>query len=371
LTVTDPQAPPEGAAVQELPDSVEITTEEGRRLAERLADNRPHARKLLEVRNLSTQFFTRDGVVHAVDEVSFDVDYGETLGLVGESGCGKSVTALSLVRLVPDPPGQIVDGQIIFDGIDILKLSRSEMRRLRGRKIGFIFQDPMTSLNPTLPIGFQISESARTHLGLSRNSATDRAVELLSKVGIPRARDRVGDYPHQFSGGMRQRVMIAIALACDPMLLLADEPTTALDVTIQAQILDLIRSLSEEFGTAVMLITHDLGIAAGMCHRVNVMYAGRIVETGIVDDVFEHSRHPYAWGLLDSLPRLTESRSTRLRTIEGLPPDLIDPKPECRFSPRCLYAQDRCRVEEPNLTPRDGEGHLARCFGTEPGGWIP
>ncbi|MGH2489605.1 MAG: ABC transporter ATP-binding protein, partial [Candidatus Limnocylindria bacterium] len=306
-----------------------------------MADNRPHARKLLEVRNLSTQFFTRDGVVHAVDEVSFDVDYGETLGLVGESGCGKSVTALSLVRLVPDPPGQIVDGQIIFDGIDILKLSRSEMRRLRGRKIGFIFQDPMTSLNPTLPIGFQISESARTHLGLSRNTAADRAIELLSKVGIPRARDRMGDYPHQFSGGMRQRVMIAIALACDPMLLLADEPTTALDVTIQAQILDLIRSLSEEFGTAVILITHDLGIAAGMCHRVNVMYAGRIVETGVVDDVFEHARHPYAWGLLDSLPRLTESRTTRLRTIEGLPPDLIDPKPECRFSPRCLYAQDR------------------------------
>jgi oligopeptide transport system ATP-binding protein len=320
---------------------------------------------------LSTQFFTRDGTVHAVDEVSFDVDYGETLGIVGESGCGKSVTALSLVRLVPDPPGQITDGQIIFDGIDILKLSRSEMRRLRGRKIGFIFQDPMTSLNPTLPVGFQIAESARTHLGLSRNAAGDRAVELLSKVGIPRARDRMGDYPHQFSGGMRQRVMIAIALACDPMLLLADEPTTALDVTIQAQILDLIRSLSEEFGTAVILITHDLGIAAGMCHRVNVMYAGRIVETGLVDDVFESSRHPYAWGLMDSLPRLTEDRSTRLRTIEGLPPDLIDPAVECRFSPRCRYARDRCRSEEPELTPREGQGHEARCFGTEPDGWIP
>jgi oligopeptide/dipeptide ABC transporter ATP-binding protein len=245
------------------------------------------------------------------------------------------------------------------------------MRRLRGRKIGFIFQDPMTSLNPTLPIGFQISESARTHLGLSRSAAGDRAVELLSKVGIPRARDRMGDYPHQFSGGMRQRVMIAIALACDPMLLLADEPTTALDVTIQAQILDLIRSLSAEFGTAVILITHDLGIAAGMCHRVNVMYAGRIVETGIVDDVFERARHPYAWGLLDSLPRLTETKAARLRTIEGLPPDLIDPGVECRFSPRCHYAQDKCRTAEPELTPREGEGHLARCFGTEPGGWIP
>ena len=371
MAVTDPSAPPEGATVTELPESVEITTEEGRRLAERLADNRPHARKLLEVRGLSTQFFTRDGVVHAVDDVSFDVDYGETLGLVGESGCGKSVTALSLVRLIPDPPGKIVSGKIIFDGIDVLALSRSEMRRLRGRKIGFIFQDPMTSLNPTLPIGFQISESARTHLALSRSAASDRAAELLSKVGIPRARDRMGDYPHQFSGGMRQRVMIAIALACDPMLLLADEPTTALDVTIQAQILDLIRSLSAEFRTAVMLITHDLGIAAGMCQRVNVMYGGRIVETGIVDDVFESSRHPYAWGLLDSLPRLTDVRSARLRTIEGMPPDLIDPRVECRFSPRCTYAQDRCRVEEPELSPRPGEGHLARCFGTEAGGWIP
>ena len=371
MAVSDPETPLAGTEVSDLPDSIEVETEEGRRLAEQLADRSRHARKLLEVRNLSTQFFTRDGVVHAVDEVSFDVDYGETLGLVGESGCGKSVTALSLVRLVPDPPGQITDGQIIFDGIDILKLSRSEMRRLRGRKIGFIFQDPMTSLNPTLPVGFQISESARTHLGLSRNAAGDRAVELLSKVGIPRARDRIGDYPHQFSGGMRQRVMIAIALACDPMLLLADEPTTALDVTIQAQILDLIRSLSEEFGTAVILITHDLGIAAGMCHRVNVMYAGRIVETGIVDDVFESSRHPYAWGLLDSLPRITDIRASRLRTIEGLPPDLIDPATECRFSPRCRYAQDRCRTEEPELTPRTGEGHQARCFGTEPGGWIP
>ncbi|HEY7737984.1 MAG TPA: ABC transporter ATP-binding protein [Candidatus Limnocylindria bacterium] len=326
---------------------------------------------MLEVRNLSTQFFTRDGVVHAVDEVSFDVDYGETLGLVGESGCGKSVTALSLVRLVPDPPGRITEGQIIFDGIDILKLSRAEMRRLRGRKIGFIFQDPMTSLNPTLPVGFQISESARAHLGLSRSAAADRAVELLSKVGIPRARDRMGDFPHQFSGGMRQRVMIAIALACDPMLLLADEPTTALDVTIQAQILELIRSLSDEFGTAVILITHDLGIAAGMCNRVNVMYAGRIVETGMVDDVFEKARHPYAWGLLESLPRITAERATRLRTIEGLPPDLIDPIPECRFSPRCRFAQDVCRTSEPELTPREGEGHMARCFGTEPDGWIP
>ncbi len=357
-------------AFTELPADVTIETEEGRRLAEQLGDNRRHARKLLEVRNLSTHFFTREGVVHAVDDVSFDLDYGETLGLVGESGCGKTVTALSLTRLVANPPGRIVSGEIILDGIDVLKLSNEEMRLLRGKKIGFIFQDPMTSLNPTLTIGYQIAESARVHMGLSRKGADDRAVELLSKVGIPRSRERLGDYPHQFSGGMRQRVMIAIALACDPMLLLADEPTTALDVTIQAQILDLIRSLSEEFGTAVILITHDLGIAAGMCNRINVMYAGRIVETGMVDDIFETPKMPYAWGLLDSLPRMDEAKGERLRTIEGLPPDLINPGPECRFSPRCKYVRDQCRAVEPEMTARDGEGHLARCWGTEPGGWI-
>jgi len=355
----------------ELPEAVQIETEEGRRLAAQLVDDKTrHARKLLEVRDLSTHFFTKDGEVHAVDRVSFDLDYGETLGLVGESGCGKSVTALSLTRLVPDPPGKIVSGEIIFDGVNVLKLSNEEMRLLRGKRIGFIFQDPMTSLNPTLPIGFQISESARLHLGLSRRAAADRAIELLGKVGIPRARDRMGDYPHQFSGGMRQRVMIAIALACDPMLLLADEPTTALDVTIQAQILELIRSLSEEFGTAVILITHDLGIAAGMCHRVNVMYAGRIVETGTVDDLFEKPRMPYSWGLLDSLPRLDEQRGSRLRTIEGLPPDLISPADDCRFAPRCPYVRGACREREPELTPREEAGHLARCWGTEPGGWI-
>jgi len=374
LTVTDDQnGTPGSPAVTELPEDVQVSTEEGRRLAEQLSDSRRHARKLLEVKNLSTHFFTPDGTVHAVDDVSFELDYGETLGLVGESGCGKSVTALSLTRLVPDPPGKIVNGEILFDGVNIMKLSNNEMRLLRGKRIGFIFQDPMTSLNPTLTVGYQISESARVHLGLSRKAAEDRAAELLGKVGIPRARDRMRDYPHQFSGGMRQRVMIAIALACDPMLLLADEPTTALDVTIQAQILELIRSLSDEFGTAVILITHDLGIAAGMCNRVNVMYAGRIVETGKVDDIFEHPRMPYAWGLLDSLPRLDEQRGARLRTIEGLPPDLVNPGPECRFSPRCPYARDVCREREPELVEhaeRGEEGHLARCFGTEPGGWI-
>jgi oligopeptide transport system ATP-binding protein len=357
--------------VSGLPEEVQLQTDEGRRLAERLADSElRHARKLLEVRGLTTSFFKGDSVVHAVDGIDFDLDYGETLGLVGESGCGKSVTALSLVRLVPEPPGKIVAGEILFDGIDLVQLSTEEMRLLRGRKIGFIFQDPLTSLNPIRTIGSQIAESARVHLGLSRRAAEDRAVELLSKVHIPHARDRIADYPHQFSGGMRQRVMIAIALACDPMLLLADEPTTALDVTIQAQILELIRSLSEEYGTAVILITHDLGIAAGMCDRVNVMYAGQIVETAKVDDIFEQPRMPYTWGLLNSLPRFDEEKTRRLRTIEGMPPDLETLPAACRFAPRCDYAQDICKSTSPALTTRTEQEHQARCWGTEPSGWI-
>jgi oligopeptide transport system ATP-binding protein len=331
---------------------------------------RPAAGKLLVVRNLSTHFFTPDGVVRAVDDVSFELGHGETLALVGESGCGKSVTALSLTRLVPDPPGRIVAGEVFFDGVDVLKLRSDTMRRLRGKEIGFIFQDPATSLNPTLTIGFQIAEPIRQHLGLSLGAANDRVVELLAKVGIPRPKDRLQDYPHQFSGGMRQRVMIAIALACDPKLLLADEPTTALDVTIQAQILELISKLSDEFRTAVLLITHDLGIAAGMCDRVNVMYAGRIVETGTVDQMFDEPGMPYTWGLLDSLPRLDDVRGDRLRTIEGLPPLLINLPDACRFNPRCNYARDVCRESEPQLTRRRGEGHEARCWATQPGGWI-
>ncbi len=324
---------------------------------------------LLEVRNLTTEFFTPDGVVRAVDDVSFDLKYGETLGLVGESGCGKSVSALSITRLIQTPPGRIAAGQVLFEGIDLLKLDSEDMRQLRGKEIGFIFQDPLTSLNPTLTIGFQISESIRIHLGLSKQATQDRVVELLSKVGIPRAKDRLGDYPHQFSGGMRQRVMIAIALACNPRLLLADEPTTALDVTIQAQILELIQSLSSEFGTAVVLITHDLGIAAGMCDRINVMYAGRIVEMGSIYDIFEDPQMPYAWGLLDSLPRLDEARGSRLRTIEGLPPLLIDIPDQCRFAPRCAYARDICWEQEPQLVSRSSQ-HVARCWGTEDGGWL-
>jgi oligopeptide/dipeptide ABC transporter ATP-binding protein len=325
---------------------------------------------LLEVRNLSTHFFTQDGVVRAVDDVSFVLGYGETLGLVGESGCGKSVTALSVTRLVPNPPGRIVTGEVIFDGINLLHLSGDAMREVRGKDIGFIFQDPLTSLNPTLTIGFQIAESIREHLKLSDRAATDRVVELLSRVGIPRPRDRLGDYPHQFSGGMRQRVMIAIALACDPKLLLADEPTTALDVTIQAQILELISNLADEFKVAVLLITHDMGIAAGMCDRINVMYAGRIVEAATVDTLFENPRMPYTWGLLDSLPRIDSVRGERLRTIEGLPPLLIDIPDACRFNPRCAYSTDICQEKEPALTQRPEPGHFARCWATEADGWI-
>jgi oligopeptide transport system ATP-binding protein len=351
--------------------TVEVSLDEG--LGSELRDRevkKAKAENLLEVRNLSTQFFTQDGVVHAVDDVSFELGYGETLGLVGESGCGKSVTALSLTRLVPNPPGRIVAGEILFEGVDLLKLTTDEMRRLRGKDIGFIFQDPLSSLNPTLTIGYQISESVRQHLGLSSRAAKDRVIELLTKVGIPRPKDRLNDYPFQFSGGMRQRAMIAIALACDPKLLLADEPTTALDVTIQAQILELINRLSDEFKTAVLLITHDLGIAAGMCDRINVMYAGRIVETGTTDQLFDNPKMPYSWGLLDSLPRLDDQRGGKLRTIEGLPPLLIKLPDACRFNPRCAFSRDVCREKEPELTERE-EAHFARCHGTEPGGWIP
>jgi len=365
--------PEDGTAQMDAPTIVEVSPEDARReqqVARQGTTDRPKADKLLTVRNLSTHFFTPDGVVQAVDDVSFELGYGETLGLVGESGCGKSVTALSISRLVPDPPGRIVAGEITFDGINILKLSDSDIQHLRGKEIGFIFQDPLTSLNPTLTIGYQIGEAIREHMGLPKKAAADRVVELLSKVGIPRAKDRLGDYPHQFSGGMRQRVMIAIALSCDPKLILADEPTTALDVTIQAQILELIQTLSDEFHTAVLLITHDLGIAAGMCDRVNVMYAGRIVETGTVDELFEEPRHPYAWGLLDSLPRLDDVRGDRLRTIEGLPPLLINPPDACRFEPRCRFARDKCREHEPALTERSSALHLARCWATEPDGWI-
>jgi oligopeptide transport system ATP-binding protein len=304
---------------------------------------------LLQVKDLRTQFFTQDGVVKAVDGVSFEVDSGETLGIVGESGCGKSITAMSIMRLIPNPPGRIVGGQIIFDGEDILKLSESEMRDIRGNKIAMIFQDPMTSLNPVLTINRQISESLELHMGMSRSEARKRSLELLKMVGIPAAEQRLDNYPHQFSGGMRQRVMIAMALACNPQILLADEPTTALDVTIQAQILDIIKRLCLERGTAVILITHDLGVVAGMTQRVHVMYAGHIVEKATTRDLYADPRHPYTLGLLRSIPRLDEAQKAKLTPIQGLPPDLVNPPNQCDFAPRCVFVQDICWKERPQL----------------------
>ncbi len=304
---------------------------------------------LLEVRDLRTQFFTQDGIVRAVDGVSFHLMPGETLGLVGESGCGKSITALSIMRLIPSPPGKIVSGEILFEGEDILKMSDDEVRSIRGRKIAMIFQDPMTSLNPVLTINRQISEALELHLGMSKQQARQRAIELLKMVGIPNAEQRVDQYPHQFSGGMRQRVMIAMALSCNPSLLIADEPTTALDVTIQAQILDLMRNLQREHNTALILITHDLGVVAGMTDRINVMYAGHIVESAPTEELFENPRHPYTVGLLNSIPRLDAPRKERLNPIRGLPPDLIDLPDMCPFVPRCDFARERCSEKNPPL----------------------
>ncbi len=320
---------------------------------------------LLSVRDLRTQFFTADGVVKAVDGVSFELYAGQTLGIVGESGCGKSQTVLSIMRLIPSPPGKIVGGQVLFEGQDILRMSEEQVRRVRGRKIAMIFQDPMTSLNPVLTVNRQISESLQLHMGMDGRQARRRSVELLDLVGIPSAKTRVDDYPHQFSGGMRQRVMIAMALSCNPQLLIADEPTTALDVTIQAQILDLIRSLSNEFGTATILITHDLGVVAGMCDDIMVMYAGRVIERANVLDLYRDPAHPYSMGLLRSVPRLDDVSKERLIPIEGLPPDLIDLPDNCPFNPRCIYAADKCRAEMPLLgdVGREGQvGHAAACW---------
>ena len=330
---------------------------------------------LLEVKDLRTTFHTRHGAIRAVDGVSFDLAAGETLGLVGESGCGKSATATSLMRLLPPPPTATTSGEAMFDGRDLLRLSPREMRRVRGNELAMVFQDPMTSLNPVMPIGRQIAESLRLHRGSSRRESRDRTVELLRLVGIPMAAERLGDYPHEFSGGMRQRVMIAMALACEPKVVLADEITTALDVTIQAQILDLLKELTDRLGTAFVLITHDLGVVARMAHRVNVMYAGRIVEQGPAADIFARPRMPYTWGLLQSVPRLEEERRERLVPIEGQPPDLSRPVAGCRFQPRCRYRQEICALREPDLAPADPArpGHLTRCWGTqdvEGGGWL-
>jgi len=304
---------------------------------------------LLNVENLKTQFFTQDGVVKAVDGVSFYLMPGETLGIVGESGCGKSITALSLMRLIPSPPGKIVDGKITFQGDNVLEMNDDEVRNIRGNRIAMIFQDPMTSLNPVLTVNRQISEAVMLHLGMSKAEARERSVELLKMVGIPNAEERVNQYPHQFSGGMRQRVMIAMALSCNPDLIIADEPTTALDVTIQAQILELLKKIQKDRGTGLIMITHDLGVVAGMTDRVNVMYAGHIVETGSTDEVFANPRHPYTLGLLNSIPRLDEEEKGRLKPIRGLPPDLIDLPNMCPFAPRCDYAEEQCFQQNPLL----------------------
>ena len=317
--------------------------------------------KLLEVKNLRTYFYTQEGVVRAVDGVSWDLDEGETLGLVGESGCGKSVTAMSILRLIPNPPGRIVEGEIIFEGKDLLKLNNQEIRQIRGNRIGMIFQEPMTSLNPVLTIGNQLTEAIRLHMGLDEQEANARGVELLELVGIPEAEGRLKDYPHQFSGGMRQRVMIAMALSCNPKLLLADEPTTALDVTIQAQILDIMARLSRDFGTAVVVITHNLGVVARYADRVNVMYAGKIVEMGTATDIFKRPKHPYTVGLMASVPRLDATEHVRLATIEGQPPLLIEPIPGCPFMPRCDWRIDKCATDAPQLELKE-DGHLAACW---------
>lgn len=314
--------------------------------------------ELLQVSDLGTEFPTDDGLVKAVDGVSFSVEEGETLGIVGESGCGKSVTALSIMRLI-SAPGRVANGTINFRGQDLLKLSDSEMRRIRGNDISMIFQEPMTSLNPVYSVGDQISESLILHQHMSRKDAMDRAVEMLRRVGISLPERRAREYPHQMSGGMRQRVMIAMALACNPKLLIADEPTTALDVTIQAQILELMKELKDQFGTSIIMITHDLGVIAEMAQRVVVMYAGKVVEQSSVDKIFSQPHHPYTEGLLRSIPRLDQGEG-KLHVIDGVVPNPLHMPSGCRFAPRCPYAEDRCRAAEPALVEA-APGQLARC----------
>jgi len=315
---------------------------------------------LLSVRNLKTYFQTEDGEVPAVDGVSFDLEAGETLGIVGESGCGKSVTSLSIMRLIPSPPGRIAGGEIIFDGEDLLKKTPAEMRKIRGNEISMIFQEPMTSLNPVFTIGDQIMEAIILHQKLSKKEARERAIEMLRLVGIPSPEQRVDEYPHQLSGGMRQRVMIAMALSCNPRLLIADEPTTALDVTIQAQILELLQRLQEEFGMAIIMITHDLGVVAGMVDRVIVMYAGKVVEEAPVRELFRNPLHPYTIGLLGSIPKLHQAQE-RLQTIEGVVPSPFNMPRGCRFHPRCPYARPACEEAQPPLMEL-APGHFAACI---------
>jgi oligopeptide transport system ATP-binding protein len=319
---------------------------------------------LLSVEDLRVQFWTRRGTIHAVNGVSFDIAPGETLGIVGESGCGKSVTALAILGILPRA-GRVVGGHASFGGRDLLHLSDRQLRSVRGKEIAMVFQDPMTSLNPVLTIGRQISEALQTHFGMKGKAAERRASELLDRVGIPAANKRVRDYPHQFSGGMRQRAMIAMALACRPKLMIADEPTTALDVTIQAQILDLLRELVAEENAALILITHDLGVVAGMCERVNVMYAGMFMETGSAEQLFARPRHPYTVGLLQSIPRLDAARRERLQPIEGIPRDMLNAPQACPFQPRCRYEVELSRKEVPPLEELE-PGHKVACFNPVP-----
>lgn len=315
---------------------------------------------LLTVDKLKTYFYTSEGIIRAVDDVRFNVDKGRILGIVGESGCGKSMTALSIMRLIP-PPGRIISGEIIFDGHDLLKLNDEEMRGIRGDRITMIFQDPMTSLNPVFTVGEQIAEILRTHRGLKRPTALEKTESLLQRVGIPDPGRRISEYPHQLSGGMRQRVMIAMAIACEPALIIADEPTTALDVTIQAQILRLLKGLTESLNTALILISHDLGIIAEIADEVVVMYAGKIVEYAMTHELFANPLHPYTIGLLESIPRFGDNREKSLKAIRGVVPKLSELPEGCKFNPRCKYIIERCRGEEAGLIDA-GDGHLVRCW---------
>ena len=320
-----------------------------------------HMAKLLEINNLSTYFFTQDGIVKAVDDISYELQEGEVLGVVGESGCGKSVHALSIMRLVPSPPGRTVAGEVVFEGEDLLNMDDAEMRNIRGNRIAMVFQEPMTSLNPVLTIGRQLTETLELHQNMSGQQARTRAAELLQTVGIPDAERRLVDYPHQFSGGMRQRVMIAMALSCNPRLIIADEPTTALDVTIQAQILELMQQLARDFGTAMIIITHNLGVVARYADNVNVMYAGKIIETGSAEEIYHNPRHPYTLALLNSVPRLDANERIRLDAIEGLPPDLVNLPEGCSFAPRCKFVYEQCMDETPVLT-ETVQGHHSACW---------
>ena len=317
--------------------------------------------KILEIENLQTYFFTSAGTVRAVDGITYSVDQGESVAIVGESGCGKSVSALSILRLIPDPPGRVVGGSIHFMGLDILALSDAEIRKVRGRRIAMVFQEPMTSLNPVLTIGLQLTETLEHHLGMTRDAARARAAELLGMVGISDAERRLKQYPHHLSGGMRQRVMIAMALCCEPQLIIADEPTTALDVTIQAQILELMRDLTKRLGVALIIITHNLGVVARYADRVNVMYAGKIIEQGSALQIYHQTSHPYTLGLLKSVPRLDQPRKAKLDPIEGQPPDLTRLGAGCAFRPRCRYAVARCADEIPALEPVS-DGHTSACW---------